>query len=95
MATTTAIVFHEVKNGENWSEAWRKGRGSRHELFGKIGVKARTFRDPNNADSTGLILEIPDMGKFQAFMESAEAQKAMSEDGLKVETMRLLVEFTP
>jgi len=91
----TAIVFHEVKNGENWSEAWRKGRGSRHELFAKIGVKARTFRDPNNADSTGLILEIPDLAKFQTWLQSDEVKKAMNEDGLKVETMRLLVEFNP
>jgi len=91
----TAIIFHDVKNGENWAEAWRKGPRSRHEMFGKVGVKARTFRDPNNADTTGLILEIPDMAKFRTFMESAEAKKAMDEDGLKVETMRLLVEFTP
>jgi hypothetical protein len=92
---TTAIIFHEVKNGENWGEAWRKGKGSRHELFGKLGVKARTFHDPANADSTGLILEIPDMAKFQAFLQSDEAKRAMNEDGLKVETMRLLVEFNP
>jgi hypothetical protein len=94
-AMTTAIIFHEVRNGDSWAEAWRKGKGSRHEMFGKLGVKARTFRDPQNADSTGLILEIPDMAKFKAFLESAEAMKAMSEDGLKVETMRLLVEFNP
>ena len=92
---TTAILFHEVKNGDAWAEAWRKGRGSRHELFGKVGVKARTFRDPKNADSTGLILEIPDMTKFQAFLDSDEGSKAMREDGLKVETMRMLTEFTP
>src|SRR5258706_7486962 len=86
---TTAIVFHEVKNGENWADAWRKGPGSRHEMFGKIGVKARTFRDPKDADSTGLILEIPDMAKVQALLASDEGTQAMSADGLKVETMPL------
>ncbi len=89
----TMIVFHEVKNGESWAESWRKGRGSRHELFAKVGVKARTFRDPKNPDSTGLILDIPDLAKWQAFMESAEVKKAMAEDGLKLDTMRMLVEF--
>ena len=91
----TAIVFHEVRSGDLWAEAWRKGKGSRHEMFAKLGVKARTFRDPKNADSTGLILEIPDMAKFQALLRSDEGQKAMREDGLKVDTIRMLVEFTP
>ena len=91
----TIMIFHEVRNGENWAEAWRKGKGSRHELFGQFGIKARTFRDPKNYDSTGVILEAPDMAKFQKFMESAEAKKAMAEDGLKIETMRTLVEFVP
>jgi len=92
---TTAIIFHDVKNGENWAEAWRKGRGSRHELFAKIGVKARTFRDPTNPDLTGVMLEIPDVAKFHAFMQSDEAKKAMADDGVKVETLKMLVEFTP
>ena len=92
---TTVIISHEVKSGDNWAEAWRRGNGSRHEMFGKIGIKARTFRDPKNPDMTGLILEIPDMAKFQTFMQSDEAKKAMEQDGLKVDTIRTLVEFNP
>ena len=91
----TILIFHEVKNGEQWAEAWRKGKGSRHEMFGKLGIKARTFRDPKNSDSTGVMLEVPDMAGFQKFMESAEAKKAMAEDGLKIETLQMLVEFVP
>jgi hypothetical protein len=34
------------------------------------------------------------MEKLQAFMESDEGKQAMAEDGLKVETLRMLVEFT-
>jgi len=92
---TTIIIFHEVRSGEHWAEAWRKGRGSRHELFAKSGIKARTFRDPKNFDSTGVMLEIPDMAKWQTLLESDEVKKAMTEDGLKLETMRTLVEFNP
>jgi hypothetical protein len=92
---TTALVFHEVMDGEVWANAWRKGPGSRHEMFGKIGVSARTFRDPNNANLTGLILDIPDMNAFQTVLASEDGKKAMREDGLRVETMRMLVEFTP
>ena len=51
--------------------------------------------DPKNPNATGLIAEIPDMAKFQELLRSDEGQKAMREDGLKVDTIRMLVEFTP
>lgn len=93
---TAMIAFHEVEDGERWAKAWRKGPGSRHEMLAEAGVTAaRTFRDPANPNSTGLLFEVSDMGKFQAFMGSDEAKQAMAEDGLKFETMRMLAEFTP
>lgn len=91
----TLIVFHEVEDGERWARAWREGAGSRNEMFERIGVAARTFRDPGNPDSTGLILNVRDLERFESFMASDEAAKAMEEDGLKQETMRILREFTP
>ena len=92
---TTMIAFHETENGEHWAKAWHNGEGSRHEMFDKIGVKCRNFRDPNNHNSTGVLLEIPDMAEFENFMTSDEVKKAMEEDGLKVESLRILVEFNP
>jgi len=92
---TALIAFHEVEDGHVWSKAWKKGAGSRHEMFAKINVTARTFHDPNDSNLTGLIFEVPDMVQFQSFMESDEAKKAMEEDGLKVDTIRVLSEFTP
>lgn len=93
---TTVIAFHEVEDGERWAKAWQKGPGSRHELLAEAGITAaRTFRDPENPNSTGILFEVSDMEKFQAFMTSDEAQQAMAEDGLKFETLRMLVEFTP
>ena len=91
----TLIIFHEVEDGQHWARSWEKGSGSRHEMFAQIGVTARSFKDPENPNSTGLILEVPDMEQFQSFMASEEAKKAMGEDRLKVETMRTLSEFTP
>jgi hypothetical protein len=35
------------------------------------------------------------MAKFQELLESDEGKRAMQEEGLKVETMRMLIEFTP
>jgi hypothetical protein len=91
----TAIIFHEVNDGAVWEKAWKKGPGSRHEMFGKLGIKCRTFRDPRNPNATGLIAEIPDIARFQALIQSEEGARAMREDGLKPETMRMLVEFGP
>lgn len=92
---TTAIIFHEVQDGAVWANAWKMGPGSRHELFGKLGIKCRTFRDPNDPNVTGVMAEIPDMAAFQGLLQSDDGKNAMREDGLKVETMRMLVEFTP
>jgi hypothetical protein len=92
---TTVIVYHEVQDGDVWANAWKKGPGSRHEMFGKIGIKCRNFRDPKNPNVTGVLAEVPDMAEFEALLQSDEGQRAMREDGLKVGTMRRLVEFTP
>ena len=89
------FAFHEVDNGQVWANAWKKRAKSRHEMFAKIGVKCRNFRDPNNPNVTGVLLDVPDMKKFESFMQSDEAKKAMKEDGLKVATLRILGEFTP
>jgi hypothetical protein len=69
--------------------------GNRHEgLFAGVAT-FRTFRDPENHNLTGGIIEVPDMEKFQALMASDEAIQAGTEDGVKYDTLRVLVEFTP
>jgi len=64
-------------------------------MFAKIGLTARTFRDPERPESTGLIMDVPNMKQFESFMESSEAKRAMKEGGLRADTMRILGEFTP
>jgi len=90
----TIFVFSETEDGENWAKSWKRGEGNRHEMFGKIGVKCRNFRDPNNHTSTGVLFDIPDMAAFETFLETDEIKQAMAEDGLKLETFRMLTEFT-
>lgn len=92
---TTAMIFHDVHDGAVWAEAWKRGPGSRHEMFAKLGITCRNFRDPNDANATGVLAEIPDMAKFQELLASEDGQRAMREDGLKVDTMRMLIEFVP
>jgi hypothetical protein len=74
---TTAIIFHEVLDGAVWARAWKKGPGSRHEMFGKLGIKCRNFRDPNNPNATGVLVEIPEMAKFHVLLQSDEGKKAI------------------
>jgi hypothetical protein len=92
---TTLIAFHEVHDGDHWVRAWHGGAGSRQEMFGRIGTTARIFRDPDHPNLTGLIFEVPDMDRFQAFMATDEVVQAMKEDRLKVETVRVLGEVSP
>ena len=92
---TTLIAFHEVEDGDHWVRAWHGGAGSRQEMFGQIGVTARIFRDPEHSNLTGLIFEVPDIDRFQAFMATDEVAQAMNEDRLKVDTVRVLGEVTP
>ena len=91
----TLIAFFEVEDGARWSTAWRKGVGSRHEMFDQIGVTARTFQDPDHPNSVGHIMEVPDMEQFKSFMASDEATRAMKADCIKIESMRILSELTP
>jgi hypothetical protein len=92
---STLIVYHEVIDGDHWANAWKKGPNSRHELFAKYGVKARTFRDPGNPNFACVLCEVSDMKKFNEVMGSDLGKKAMAEDGLKIETVKILHEFTP
>lgn len=91
----TLIAFFEVEDGTRWAKAWHKGAGSRHEMFDQIGVTARTFRDPDHPNSVGHVMEVPDLERFQSFMASDEATRAMKADGIKPESLRILSEFTP
>ena len=92
---TTMIAFHEVEDGERWAKAWQIGRGSRREMMAELGVTVRTFRDPHKPNSTGVLFDVSDLKKFQVALQSDEMRQAMSEDGLKLEMLRMLVEFTP
>ena len=92
----TVLFFHEVEDAERWANAWKKGTpGNRHEgLFAGV-AEIRTFRNPENHNVTGGIIEVEDMEKFQALLASGEARRAGEEDGLKFDTHYFLVEFTP
>ena len=83
----TYLAFHEVDDVEHWLSS-----SKREEIFGPMGITARTFRDPDGSNRVGLMVEIPDMAAFQEFMQSEAAAEAMKHDGVHPETMLILSE---
>ena len=83
----TYLVYHEFDDVDHWLSS-RK----REEVFGPIGITARTLNDPEGSKRVGLIVEIPDLAAFQEFMQTEAAADAMKHDGVRPETMLVLAE---
>ena len=86
----TLLIFHEVDDVDHWLSSPR-----RQELFGPMGMTVRTFVDPEKSNRVGLIVEVPDMDTFQRMMESEAAADAMKFDGVRRDTIVMLVEPEP
>lgn len=83
----TYVITHEVDDVEHWLKS-----PARAEAFATIGATVRLFTDPEGSNKVALIAEIPDLDKFQEFMQSDEAAEAMKGDGVKPETVLRLSE---
>jgi hypothetical protein len=83
----TMIAFHEVDDVDHWLHS-----SKREEVFGPLGITARTFVDPEGSNKTGLIAEVPDLAALQELMQTDEAAAAMKHDGVRADTVIFLVE---
>ena len=83
----TLLVLHEVDDLDHWLASPK-----REELFGPKGMTVRTFCDQEDSSRVGLIVEVPDMSTWQEALQSDEAAEAMKFDGVRPETIRVLVE---
>jgi hypothetical protein len=84
---TTLIAFHEVDDVDHWLRSTK-----REEVFGPLGITMRTFVDPEKTNRVGLIGDVPDMDAFKKFMTSEAAAEAMKHDGVRPETLVILLE---
>jgi hypothetical protein len=84
---TTVIAVHNVEDSERWLASPK-----REELFGPLGITVRTFLDPQSPTRAAVLLEVPDMAAFQAFMESDAASQAMRHDGVQADTLETFVQ---
>ncbi len=83
----TLLVFHEVDDVDHWLASPK-----REEFFGPLGMSTRTFRDPDGSNRVGLIVEVPSLETLQEALQSEGAAEAMKHDGVRPETMLMLVE---
>jgi hypothetical protein len=83
----TVMVFHEVDDVDHWLRSPK-----REEFFGPLGMTARTFADPEKTNRVGLLVTVPDMDTLQTALATQEAADAMKFDGVRPETMVMLVE---
>jgi hypothetical protein len=84
----TVIAHHDVKDTEHWLASPK-----REEFFGPLGVtNIRTFVDPDNPTRVAVLMDVADMDKVMAAMETPEAADAMAHDGVLPEPLVILVE---
>lgn len=90
METTmpTIVAHHKVKDQKHWLAS-----AKRKEFFAAIGVtNIRTFINPTDPTSVALMMDVPDMEKFGAAMQSKGAADAMAYDGVLPETVVVCIE---
>ena len=84
----TVIGYHDVRDTDHWLAS-----GKREEFFGPLGVtNIRTFVDPTNPTRVAVLMDVPDMDAVQAALQTAAGADAMEHDGVKPETLVILVE---
>lgn len=89
---TLVIGNHDVEDPAVWLAAWQDG-GVRHQQFAENGAPSvRVFQNIENPANTGVLIDVADMEAFQAYLASEVGVAAKAEDGVKEETLSLLVE---
>lgn len=84
----TVIAHHDVDDTEHWLASPKRG-----EFFGSLGItNVRTFTNPQNPTQVGLLFDAPDLDALLAALGSAEAAAAMQHDGVRPDTLVMLVE---
>ncbi len=84
----TIIGYHDVKDQKHWLAS-----PMREKFFSPLGItNIRKFIDPQNPKRVGLMMDVPDMAKFQAAMQTPQAAAAMEEDGVVASSLVVLVE---
>ena len=83
---STVMITHEVDDVGHWISSPK-----RDELFPALGITHRTFVDPAASNLVGIVAEVPDLDAFQEWLNTATAAEAMTHDGVRPDTIRMLI----
>ena len=83
---STVMITHEVEDVDHWVSSPRRG-----DLFPTLGITHRTFVDPESSNLVGIVAEVPDLDAFQVWLTTPAAAEAMTHDGVRPDTIRMLV----
>jgi hypothetical protein len=84
----TVFAYHDVKDKDHWLAS-----ATREEFFGPLGVtNIREFVDPTNATRVGVLMDVADLDKVAAALQTPEAAEAEARDGVDAESLVVLVE---
>ena len=86
----TIVAYHDVDDTEHWLASPK-----REEFFGPLGVtNIRTFTNPQNPTQVALMLDVPDLDALMTAMQTPEAAATMQHDGVRPDTLVILVDET-
>jgi len=80
------IATHEVDDVAHWLSSPKRA-----EVFASVATDICTYVDPSNPNRVGLSMDVADMDAFQAVMASNAGAEAMKYDGVRPETIVVLV----
>jgi hypothetical protein len=84
----TIIAHHDVDDTEHWLAS-----PMREQFFGSFGASnIRTFTNPANPTQVAIMVDVPDLDALTQALQSEEAAAAMKEDGVRADTLVVLVE---
>jgi hypothetical protein len=83
----TVLAYHEVDDVDRWFAS-----SKRDEFFAAHGMSARAFRDPEGSNRVCVLIETPDMDTLETALQGEDAAAAMKHDGVRPETLLVLVE---
>jgi hypothetical protein len=82
------VAYHQIDDAKHWLSSPK-----REELFGPLGItNVRTFVDPEDPTRAAVLMDVPNIEAFQAAMQTEAAAEAMAHDGVRPETLVLLIE---
>lgn len=81
------ITTHEVDDVAHWLKSTK-----RQEVFAGVAENICTYVNPDDPNSVGLTMDVADLAAFDAVLKSEAGAAAMQHDGVRPETIVLLIE---